>query len=477
MLVNGGMSARQQQTPNMSPEHIMGKAVLKMSLMEVQQFVEAQFTENPALSIEETTLCPACGGRLIGDFCPACGSERVQDEEKTLPDDDDWQAEVYSSAAADDEYLDPFARVATPQTLTEHLKEQARLSMDGEDLRLASFLIDMIDEDGYLREPLVDLAAEQGLSVPQLERILLEVQSLDPPGVGARDLRECLLLQLSRLSDESFEKRMAEKIVRDQWELLSRMKVEKIATSLKVSSETVPLILQFLRENTTPHPASMFRDPWENMYPRRASKTRPDVVVRQVKDALVADIVDPTSGRVSIEEMYTGLYEDAVRGKGHMSEREKAHVKEHVAKARALIEALEFRKSSLRRIIDELLSYQADFFKEGPYALKPLTRKELAARIGLHESTVCRATQDKFIRIPNGECIAFELLFDSALPIKERVRQLAAQKLSDGEIAARLTESGMPIARRTVAKYRDQLGVLPMDYRLPTVSQTSASSG
>lgn len=474
MLVHGGMSARQQQTPAMSPEHIMGKAVLKMNLMEVQQFVEMQFTENPALSLEECTLCPACGGKLVGDYCPTCGSERVTTEAE-VTSDDDWQAEVYTAAVAvEDEYYDPFARVATPKTLADHLKEQVRLQMDDDDLGIAIFLIDRLDEDGYLREPLIDIASELGMSVPQCESALKSVQALDPPGVGARDLRECLLLQISRISEDSFERRMAERIVRDQWDAMSRMRVEKIASSLKVPLGTVNEALHYLRENTTPHPASMFRDPWESMYPRTASKTRPDVIIRISEKGLSAEITDPTTGQVTIDEMYAGLYAEVSRGRTDFSEKEKAHVKEHVMKARAIIEALEFRKSSLRKIVDEILISQTAFFIQGPCALQPLTKKELAQRIGLHESTVCRATQDKFIRLPNGECISFDMIFDSALPVKMRVRELAAMQLSDGEIATRLTESGMPIARRTVAKYRDQLGVLSLDYRLAEVVTVSA---
>jgi RNA polymerase sigma-54 factor len=464
------MAARQQQTPTMSPEHFMGKAVLKMTLMEVQQFVEMQFAENPALSVEEKALCPGCGSALSGDFCPNCGCQRIRDRESALSDDD-WQYDTYNSAGAGsgnslEDYFDPFDRVASPKTLSEHLKEQIRLSLDGKDLRTAELIIDLLDADGYLRESLVDIALEVRLSVPQLESIIQEIQALDPPGIAASGLRESLLLQLDRLADDSTKKDLAVVIVRDQWDALSRLKIDKIAVSLKKKPQAVTEAVHFIRENTNPYPASMFRSEWDGLCPNRSARVRPDVIVARTEQGLSAEITDPATGRVAVDGMYDELFSELSRGKCTMSEREKVHVREQVMQAKGLIDALEFRKSSLRRIIDELLICQSEFFTKGALALKPLTKKELSQQIGLSESTVCRATQDKYLRLPTGENIPFDTLFDAALPVREKVRELAALRLSDGEIAARLTESGIQIARRTVAKYRDQLGLLPMDLRL-----------
>jgi len=468
MPVHGGMAAKQQQTVTLSPEHIMGKAVLKMGLLEAQQFIQQQFAENPALVIEEVTLCPACGSSLIGDFCPTCGSEKVDtSEEKLSADNDEWQPEVYdNSGFADDEQYDPFARVASPKSLAEFLTEQVRLSFSPNDAEIAEEIIDCLDEDGYLREPLVEIAGRLGISVPQLEIVLAAVQALDPPGLAARDLRECLLLQLARVDADSSEKDLANAIVRDCWDDLSKMKIDKIAKQLKTDSDDITDALSYLRENTTPHPTTSFRDVWDKMYPCYGPKIRPDVVVYRTDSGFAADIPDPITGRVAVDEMYSSLWAELSRNGSTCSEADKAHVREYVGKAKSLIEAIEFRKSSLRRIIDELLAYQAGFFKDGPLALKSLTKKDLALKIGLHESTVCRATQDKYLRLPSGELIAFDVLFDSALPIKERVKELAVRQLTDGEIAEKLAEDGTPIARRTVAKYRDQIGVLPLEYRL-----------
>ena len=474
MAMHTGTVQRQQQTVGMVPEHLLGKSVLKMGLQELQQFVEVQVAENPALIMEEDSLCPACGCALLGDYCPGCGSEKIATLDDTDSDGEDWQEGMYSSAGhAEDEYYEPFARVAAPKLLAEHLKEQVRVSKLGDKEQIAEFLIDCLDEDGYLREPLIDIASRFGVSVPQLEEVLRLIQALDPPGVGARDLRECLLIQIEQLDDDSGGRILAEKIIRDHWEGVSRMKLERVASVMGVEVKAVTRALTYMREHVTPHPAAAFRDPWEKLTPRRESRHVPDVLVRVTEHGLMTEILDPITGKAAIDETYGSLYAEVLRKKNGFAEADRAHIKECVRSARTLIEALEFRKDTLQRLAAELIRCQVEFIIKGPAYLKPLTRKELAARIGVHESTVCRATSEKTMQLPSGEVVSFDIFFDSALPVREMVRSLAAEypngkALSDSEIAERLNALGVIIARRTVAKYRDQLRLLPVEYRLAT---------
>ena len=309
------------------------------------------------------------------------------------------------------------------------------------------------------------------MSVPQLEQVLRLVQSLEPAGVGARDLRECLLLQIAQIEGDSDVKRLAEIIVRDHWEAVSRMKLSRLAEQLQVDAQLVADALQFIRDDLTPHPAGGFRDPWEKLAPRKESRQVPDVLVRREGDSVVGEVTDPVTGRPALDEVYSSLYAEMAQRRGVYPDAEREHIRECVHSARALIESLEFRRSALRRIVDELLVCQAEFIKNGPSHLKPLTKKDLARRLGVHESTVCRAMANKTARLPSGEVVSLDLFFDSALPVKELVRALTAERpdghpMSDGEIAERLASMGVVIARRTVAKYRSQLRVLPLEYRL-----------
>ena len=472
MAGNVGTVQRQQQSAVMIPEHILGKSMLKMSLQELQQFLELQVAENPALVLEEESRCPICGCALVDDSCPACGSESTLNGQDAEESSDDWHEGLWTSPGhADDEYHEPFSRVAAPMSLAEHLKEQIHVAVRGGERRIAEFLIDSLDEDGYLREPLLDIASRFKISVPQLEGILKLVQGLDPAGVGARDLRECLLIQVSQLDGDSNERWLAETIIRDHWEGVERMKLDRIAFLLGVDTASVAGALAFIRENLTPYPANAFRDPWQKLAPRRESKQVPDVRVRSAETGLVAEILDPVTGRAALDETYSDLYSEIMRKRNGYSESDRAHIRECVQAARSLIQALEFRKTTLQRVAEELIRCQADFITKGVAYLKPLTRKEMASRLGVHESTVCRATSEKLMQLPSGEVVSFDVFFDSALPVKELVRRFATERiggrvLSDGEIAEKLKALGISIARRTVAKYRNQLHVLPIEYRL-----------
>jgi RNA polymerase sigma-54 factor len=458
--MNTGMI--QKQTAGMIPEHFMGKLVLKLQALELEGFIEAQLAENPALTLKEEATCPACGSDVTAGRCFNCGliSENC----------DSYRGMEFSDV--DNIYIDvedfpePFSNVASPHQFKDYLKEQIHLNVPRELCGIAEFIVDYLDEDGYLREPLVNIATSVGLSVLEVEEVLKLIQKLDPPGSGARDLRECLLIQLDRLDAECDEASIARLILSDYWELLARLKLDKLAAKIGVSREKLSHVVDFIRDHLNPYPASMFSDPWDKFTPRDLPKVVPDIEIHCTDEGLVAEIADSISHRVTIDRVYATLWKEISQKKRILPQKDCVHIRESVAKARSLIEALEFRRSTLRKIADEIVRYQAEFFIKGPSALKPMTKKDLAQRIGLHESTVCRATQGKMMRLPSGEVILLETLFDSALPIKEMIRELCAEKLTDGEIAQRLREKGINIARRTVAKYREQIKIPPFDHRV-----------
>lgn len=467
-----GATVAQKQTAGMVPEHILGKAVLKMGVQELQEYVQSELCENPALSMAEEGACPVCGSVLIAGDCITCGSKvltegDIDTDQVDLWSEDNWVA----GEGIDDSYYEPFARIASPSSLEDHLKTQIHANFNQDQVPAAEFIVDSLDEDGYLREPLFDIANHFHLSVPELESVLEQVQKLDPPGIAARSLQECLLIQIRQLDEDCEDRRNAEKIISDCWDSVSRMKLDEAARRIKIKKEAVISALRFVRESLNPHPASMFRDPWQTMAPRREARLAPDVVIRESEAGLIVEVVDPLSGRITVDELYSSLYAEMSRKKNGFSERDRERVRESVQNARSLIGALDFRRTALRTVADELFKCQYDFITKGPAYLKPMTKKQLALQVGLHESTVCRATDGKTIHLPTGEVIPLDMLFDSALPIKELVRKFTHERLngrplSDGQIAERLQAQGVQIARRTVAKYRDELHVLPQEYRL-----------
>jgi RNA polymerase sigma-54 factor len=217
-----------------------------------------------------------------------------------------------------------------------------------------------------------------------------------------------------------------------------------------------------MRDSLNPRPASLYRAPWAELAPSASGHILPDVVIRMRGDSPVVEVLDFQAGLLKLDDEY----EEAISSGGScFSADEKKHIREYVDKARCILNAVQLRRQTLARIALALADYQKRYLVSGPRHLQPLKQKELAAAIGVHESTVCRALNGKFARIPSGEVVPFDTFFDGSLPIKEMIRGIIAasggQALSDSEIARKLEEQGVQIARRTVAKYRDQL-------RLPT---------
>lgn len=464
MAIGTGIS--QNQTTGLIPEHIVGKAVLKMSLLELREYVQMELAENPALTLNEDNCCPVCSSLLVDGICETCGASVVEGQSTEEQEDfDDWDEDIWMvEDHTDDVSPEPFTYVASAKRLTDHLREQIRTHLRPEDVVVADFIVDSLDEDGYLREPLYDMASRSKLSVPELEAVLLKVQNLDPPGIAARDLRECLLIQLRQLDHACPERANVELMLSEHWDLVTRMRLDEVAKRMRTDRETVERALRFVRKSLNPYPANAFYDPWQKLAPLKQARQAPDVVVRETEAGLLAEVVDPIQNRIAMDQIYVNIFNEMSKKHGH-SDGDQESIRDSVRKARSLLEALEFRRTAVRTVAEEILRCQADFFLKGPAWLKPITRKQIARQVGLHESTVCRATDGKFIQLPSGEVISFDVLFDAALPVKELVKQLAVHKLSDGEISKKLADMGIKVARRTVAKYRDQVRVLPVDMR------------
>jgi RNA polymerase sigma-54 factor len=304
--------------------------------------------------------------------------------------------------------------------------------------------------------------------VPEVESVLRILQSFDPPGIAARDLRECLILQIRVLASDSAAAANAERIVMDFWEDFSRMKLKAIAAAMNVSVHVVREACEFIRDGLNPRPASGYSASFSKLAPRHEVSVGPDVVVRRSGDSLVAEVVDCHGNHLSVDQTYDQIHSSIKQGDHRLSDEDCKHIREHVERVKAILDAIVMRKKTLARVAAFLVDYQKEFVLNGPSHLKPLRQKDVAKELGVHESTICRAVASKFCRLPSGEVISFDVFFDSALPIRTLIGQLIARStepLSDGEITKGLAEQGITIARRTVAKYREQLKVLPYQMR------------
>jgi RNA polymerase sigma-54 factor len=350
----------------------------------------------------------------------------------------------------------------------EHLLWQLR--MDGlppEEQEIALELLGNLDENGYLTVDIEDLAFQTRQDFDTVERVLRRIQQLDPPGVGARNVRECLLLQIRALGKEDS---IAYRIVRDHLDLLEAKKYDRIARELGVSIEEVVNATQFI--------ATLEPRPGRNFGEDETRYVIPDVFVHKVGDELVVTLNDEGLPRLRVSNYYRRILHE------NGAEDAKRYIQEKLRSAAWLIKSIHQRQRTLYLVTQSIVRFQRAFFEHGISHLKPLVLKDVAMDVGMHESTVSRATANKYVHTPQG---TFELKFFftsslqtadgdevSAESVKERIREIIAAEnprkpLSDQQIAKLLAKENIAIARRTVAKYREMMGLLPSSKRRQTI--------
>lgn len=458
------------------PVQIQANAILGMSVIELAEFIETEASENPALSVKEGSRCSVCGFVACERTCPVCGALRKA-AGPDLPQLSERQhLQRARSLVSGETAFDPFGAVASAVDIRDYLKQQARMILSGRKLRIAEYLIDLLDDDGYFRESLFEAAEQFAAAVPEVEDVLRVVQTFDPVGIAARDLRECLLIQLRALAHSTSSECSAsattfadaERILADHWEAFSKLRFKTIASRMGVSVGVVREAADLIKERLTPYPASMYARPFGQLAPNEVAAIVPDVVMHATADNVSVEVLDSHSRLLGIDETYEHLYASIRRGDTYLSAEECRHIREHVERVKCILEAIELRKKTLARVAAYIADYQKGFLLHGPSHLRPLRQKDVARALEVHESTVCRAIAGKYCKLPSGETVSFEVFFDSAMPIRNMIREIiarSAEPLSDGEIARKLTEQGVQIARRTVAKYREQLRVLPYQLR------------
>lgn len=460
-----GYVLTQKQELRPLPVQIQANTILAMNTLDLQRFIETESAENPALTVDDSARCALCGFLRAHNICPVCGSSQRKKVSSSSYDNEHLL--LHSSSTTDEECYDPFKTVAVSADLKEYLKSQANVALSGRAARIAEFLIELIDDDGYLRESLYEIAERFSVAVPEVEAVLSVIQTFDPPGIAARNLQECLLIQLRSLERSDQLARIAELILTNYWEDFSKLRIKQIAAKLQISTAVVKKVQEFVRTNLNPYPTSAFRQPFGRLEARETAAVVPDVEIILTSDDIVVQTIDWFDQLIGLDKTYKKMYQLIMNQQVNLDEEERRHIKEYVNRACSMLEFVQLRKRTLGIVAKRVVEHQKDYVLRGPSHLKPLRQKEIAQELNLHESTVSRALANKYCRLPSGELISFDVFFDSALPIKEsisRVISISPRPLSDSEIARYLAEQGVVVARRTVAKYRNQLRVPP--YRL-----------
>ncbi|HET9492555.1 MAG TPA: RNA polymerase factor sigma-54 [Methylomirabilota bacterium] len=474
MAMETRLSLRQSQRVVMTPLLQQAIQLLQLSTLELQEVVQKELLENPLLEevpteTPETPATPDTPAASAPEAPPvepvAVDRERGTDD---LPFDltavmfDDH--EERSLVAQEDRDELPFENmVRSHSSLADHLEEQLRFATEDPVLRrIGTEIIGNLDEDGYLRAEVPELAQRCSVTAEEVERALTLVQGFDPPGVAARSVQECLLIQLK--SDPNPDPVSVE-IVEQHFDDLSRRRYPDIARALKLPLDRVMESVEEIM-GLEPKPGRRFG----------GADTRyivPDVVVQKMGSEYVVLLNEDGIPRLRVNALYRSL----LRNSG---EEARQYVEQKLRSAVWLIKSVDQRQRTLRKVTQSIVKFQREFLDKGLPYLRPLSLRDVGEDIGMHESTISRVTTNKYVETPQG---LFELKFFfhsgiasgdgemvSSISVKKMIQDLLANEdpskpLSDQEVAQILKGRALVIARRTVAKYREELGILPSHQR------------
>lgn len=455
-----GPHIQPQLGPVVDSRLIVANTIIQYSTLELEQAIMHELDENPALELVQRISCPICARLLHGSICPFCTySGQASRESTPLTQDDSPEA---SRQRLEDE-LDPLWTVAAPVTLAERLLAHLGLTLDERDREIALHIVGNLDEHGYFTSSLEELAQILQVEVARTQRVLDELQSLDPPGIGARNVAECLLLQLQRLERQGVPVPPATRaIIQEHLEALGHQHFEQIRRALTTSREEVEAAFMFIRTNLHPYPAHHY---YENLSdpPHVSPLIGPSILIHRSTTAASGyevEVVESQRFLVCMNPLYRQLYQQPSQT---LSSGEREHVAHFFERARLFISALQRRHQLLQSIASYLVTYQREFLDSGPLHLRPLTQTSVARVLGIHPSTISRAIVGKFVQLPSQDLLPLQRFFAPEKHAQELVRQIILQEatpLSDEQITRRLREEhGMTLSRQMIANYRADLNI------------------
>src|SRR5947209_20398415 len=471
MGLGPSLSIRQSQQLVLTPQLTQAIKLLQLSNLELDAYVAEEMAKNPLLESrsDEADEQPAGGSpadEIDSDEAPDDpGADDLingkADDDRPL--DVDWQSEALETDSFADvvtsgggEEAFDFDRVEySAPSLAQHLIDQLH-GLSGAEGDLARMLAELLDETGYLTVPLAEIASSSGEPLEKVERALAIVQGLDPPGVGARSLAECLALQAQ--AADRYDPAMARLI--DNLELLSKARTEDLKRICGVDAEDLADMIRELRAYD-PKPGCQISG-------AAAQDVTPDVFVRQTRAGYAVELNQATLPRLLVNRRY---YQELKAGLQDKASR--AWLSECLQSASWLVKALDQRARTIVKVVSEIVKHQQGFFERGVSAMKPLTLREVADAIGMHESTVSRVTSNKYLLCDRG---LYELKYffgsgvasaegsggAAAEAVKAAIKELIEAEteiLSDDALAALLKQRGFEAARRTAVKYRESMGI------------------
>lgn len=452
MLMDFNLNLAQEQKLIMTQQMQLSIKLLQMSTYDLREYIEKEFSENPVLEAQY-------------EDTKEVSKEQDRLEYKELVkylESDNYGSQSYGEY--DEEGISPFTFISKPESLTDYLEGQIlELPIDEYMRSVCSYMVECLDQKGYLDIKKEELMNELDCSEETFNRALIVIQNLEPAGIGARDLKECLEIQLERKGEYD---PIVKEIIDNHLDDLADNRYQVIAKDLDITPKKAQDYGDLIK-TLEPKPSRGFYTGDEVGF------IIPDAEIRKIDGEFLILMKVGVLPMLSVNPLYKDILKDSTNDKEATE-----YVKEKIVKAMFLIKSIEQRKSTLHKVLQKILEKQKDYFEKGEKYLKPMTLKEIAEKLEMHESTISRAIRDKYILTSMGTIKIKELFVNSisnkeksdgeedvtVINIKKVLEEVIKEEdkrkpLSDQAISEILKEKGMAISRRTVAKYREELGI------------------
>jgi RNA polymerase sigma-54 factor len=417
-------------------------------MLDLEQTIQSELSENPALERLDNDKAHITDDEILRSIAPRELKPRGDDRElwRSLPPDDDTPG-----------WLD-FASSST--TLTEHLNAQLLPTLDHKLRPLGEYVIGCLNDNGYLYEPVEEIAMSMGATIEEVEHVISALKRCEPAGIGAVGIQESLSLQLRQVSGDIGK--IARIVVKDHLDDFAAGKRARLTKKFKVDPIEIDAVFELIL-HCNPFPGEAFRS--SGQHEARLPAIQPDLVLKRSEFGWEVSVKGPSGSEFVVNGYYKKRLTE-IKDQGDKEKEEKRHLNHYLDRAGDFIASIEQRRKTLLRIGEYLIEKQGGFILTGNTEfLVPLTRTQLAKDLEMHESTISRATQGKFIQLSNGETVSFEMFFKAALRVQKMIEEILSTEnpnnpLSDERIAEILAEKGVHVARRTVNKYRDKTKLL-----------------
>jgi len=476
-----GLSQKLTQTLKMTPEMQLAIKILQLNSIELKNQIEEVLETNPIVELDEKdavstevpldklpeTAADQSAPPPSTDFAEPGRQDYAIDWQKYIQDSESSEIRVSAGGYAGDEETTFENFTSKKSTLRDHLETQLREApLNPTELKIGEYMIGLVDRNGYLRHSRDQIADLLKIDQAVVDRVIRAIQNMDPPGVGAFDLRKCLLIQAR---DEGYHDDAVTAVIDRHLEHLAANKLPAISKETGFDIEEIQAAVEIIK-SFNPKPGAAFPSGSDEVY------VTPDVFIQKVDGEYVASLNERDVPRLRINT----LYRDAMKNKEITDKATYEFIRSKLEAAKSFLRYVDKRKETILNVTRAIIEVQRDFLDFGILHLKPLTLQDVAGMAGVHESTVSRATSGKYAQTPRG---LFELKFFfsgaartqsgedvSTLAVKRRIEDLVKQEdpakpLSDSDIVTRLKADGIYIARRTVAKYRMELNILSSSTR------------